>query len=253
MKQLKLLIFGSFFLLGLNIYAQQGNVAGGGEATGSGGTLSYSIGQTDYMAYSSAGGSINAGLQQTWVGAYVVPPINQVQNIILGMDDADCFDATETVVLAGDETFFMVEDGGSAEIIAGENILFMEGSSVESGGYLHAWITLDDNYCSMYTNMLTITEEDAPDDNTAIQVQDNNCCKVYPNPTSDKFTLTLSNFGEYNNLFLEIYSMQGYLIIRNEWPLQDKYNLSLAGAQSGLYLVRIMAGGETCTCKLLKE
>jgi hypothetical protein len=253
MKQLRISIFGFLFLLVFNIFAQQGNVAGGGEAYGSGGTLSYSIGQTDYLAYSSAAGNISLGMQQTWLDNYVIPPINQVQNIILGMDDTDCFDATETVVLAGNDTYFIVGNGGYAEIIAGVNILFMEGSSVEPGGTLHAWITQDDNYCGMYTSMMAAKDEEAPDKITAIHPKGDACCRVYPNPTTGKFTLSLSGFGERNNIIIEIYSMQGYLINRIEWPLQNKYNLSLAGVQPGLYLMRIMAGNETCISKVLKE
>ena len=45
--------------------AQTGTVSAGGDASGSGGSLSYSIGQVAYSAYSS-GGLIIEGLQQTY-------------------------------------------------------------------------------------------------------------------------------------------------------------------------------------------
>lgn len=46
------------------LYAQRGNVAAGGESNGSGGKISYSIGQVDYISSSGTGGSSNQGLQQ---------------------------------------------------------------------------------------------------------------------------------------------------------------------------------------------
>ena len=51
--------------LGLSsLYAQKGPVAAGGDATGSGGSVSYSIGQIDYISATGSSGNINQGLQQ---------------------------------------------------------------------------------------------------------------------------------------------------------------------------------------------
>lgn len=44
--------------------AQNGTVAAGGDASGAGGTVSYSIGQTDYITENGTGGTITQGLQQ---------------------------------------------------------------------------------------------------------------------------------------------------------------------------------------------
>lgn len=45
-------------------YAQSNTVASGGDASGSGGTLSYTIGQIDYNNQTSASGNTNQGVQQ---------------------------------------------------------------------------------------------------------------------------------------------------------------------------------------------
>ncbi len=49
-----------------NISAQSGPVASGGEATGSGGNMSYSIGQIDYITASGSGGIATEGIQQPY-------------------------------------------------------------------------------------------------------------------------------------------------------------------------------------------
>ena len=56
-----LLISFLYFLTG---NAQQSVNASGGNGTGSGGSISYSVGQIDYVAITSAGGTVCQGVQQ---------------------------------------------------------------------------------------------------------------------------------------------------------------------------------------------
>ena len=51
---------------GLTIQAQNAIPASGGNATGSGGTVSYSIGQVTYQTFEGADGSIAQGVQQPY-------------------------------------------------------------------------------------------------------------------------------------------------------------------------------------------
>lgn len=51
-------------LLSSIAFGQQNTVASGGEASGSGGSVSYSVGQIDYISASGANGNINQGVQQ---------------------------------------------------------------------------------------------------------------------------------------------------------------------------------------------
>jgi hypothetical protein len=69
MKKIKqyLLVFILLFAAG-QLLAQQGNVAAGGDASGSGGSMSYSIGQNDFLYFDSGNGNLSFGLQQTWLG-----------------------------------------------------------------------------------------------------------------------------------------------------------------------------------------
>lgn len=61
MRKIFHLIFYFSFLFG---YSQKDNVASGGEALGSGGTVSYSIGQVTYETNSGSDGNLNQGVQQ---------------------------------------------------------------------------------------------------------------------------------------------------------------------------------------------
>lgn len=96
-----LLTFTFFSLLAtLELSAQENTVASGGKATGSGGTVSYSLGQVVYSTNIGTNGSVSQGLQQpyavsTTVGinetsiqlnAYPNPTTN---NLTLTTDDSE--------------------------------------------------------------------------------------------------------------------------------------------------------------------
>lgn len=66
MKHKKTITSIAFFLLGLGvIIAQETNPVSGGKATGSGGAVSYTVGQLVYTNPTTASGSLNQGIQQS--------------------------------------------------------------------------------------------------------------------------------------------------------------------------------------------
>lgn len=65
MKHKKTIASIAFSLLGiLGLHAQESPTATGGEATGTGGTVSYSVGQIVYTSSAGTNGSISQGVQQ---------------------------------------------------------------------------------------------------------------------------------------------------------------------------------------------
>jgi hypothetical protein len=65
MTNIKKLLPGAFLFFGTaTLSAQQGTVPAGGDASGAGGSASYSIGQVDYITENGTGGTITQGLQQ---------------------------------------------------------------------------------------------------------------------------------------------------------------------------------------------
>ncbi len=51
---------------GTNLYAQQGTVSSGGESSGTGGKVNFTIGQIDYQTETGTNGTITQGLQQPY-------------------------------------------------------------------------------------------------------------------------------------------------------------------------------------------
>ena len=50
----------------IGLIAQSQTTTSGGEASGSGGTMSYTVGQTAYQTYEGSGGTVTEGLQQAY-------------------------------------------------------------------------------------------------------------------------------------------------------------------------------------------
>lgn len=70
MKKIEALALSTFFLLlsfTHHITAQSGTISAGNIATGSGGSVDYTIGQVIYMHATGSTGSVNHGLQQPFV------------------------------------------------------------------------------------------------------------------------------------------------------------------------------------------
>jgi len=87
MKFLNIVHIISFFLLnglGSGLFSQENTVITGGEALGSGGNISYSIGQAVYTTSSGGNLTISQGVQQPYE-IYNVTEIGEVVGIILQM------------------------------------------------------------------------------------------------------------------------------------------------------------------------
>lgn len=67
MKHKKTITSVAFLLIGLGgLHAQESPTASGGDATGSGGTVAYSVGQAVYTSNTSTSGTVSQGVQQSY-------------------------------------------------------------------------------------------------------------------------------------------------------------------------------------------
>jgi hypothetical protein len=249
MKQIKhLMIICLVVFQASTLVAQQGNVAAGGDAAGTGGSMSYSVGQTDYLIYSSPQGSLSLGLQQIYDAGD--PSVLEVPSTVISNGELLCFSA-ETVIIAGSGKHFIVEAYGHADIIAGYNILLKPGTKVELLGSLHARISED--WCPPPESLLASFFEPISDNPIFDPKPGSSFFNVYPNPTTGLFTLELNEFDEASAIVIEISSMVGERIIRQKFPAAAQYQVDLSRYQPGIYLVRVIQGNEAGVLKVMKQ
>jgi len=264
MKQTKLILT-LFLVMGFGIIAsiaQQGLVSAGGEATGSGGTMSFSTGQTDFMHFSSETGSIQFGLQQVFFFIEDEIPIDRFltsEDIFSGEDQ--CFDAYETIILAGGDDTFIVDYGTGVDLIAGQSILMLPGTQVEYGGYMQARISTDGLFCDVEEPIVASLEVYETDHTThqeplatkELDDPDKPFFRVYPNPTTGDFTVELMDGFANAPYTIEVYGMRGEVIIRNEQLTGWQHHMTLQEHQSGLYMIRVQRGEEMGVERIIKH
>jgi hypothetical protein len=161
-----------------------------------------------------------------------------------------CYDATQTLLVAGNGTSFTIQNGGVVTMIAGQNIRYLPGTTVLPGGRMHGYITSTNQYCGQKSPAIpsTIAGEDEP------FVQETNpVFSLYPNPTSGNFTIEQKSASLFGKVMVEIYNMCGERIMEKEITGEMKHEFSMPDLLHGLYFVKIMVNDTYIkTFKLVK-
>jgi len=76
-----------------------------------------------------------------------IPSTLSVLDQVVTSGQTPCYNALETITVAGGVDTFQVLAGGSATFIAGLKIRYLPGTKVFSGGYLRGYITTNGQYC----------------------------------------------------------------------------------------------------------
>ncbi|HNY03071.1 MAG TPA: GEVED domain-containing protein [Bacteroidales bacterium] len=177
----------------------------------------------------------------------VIPAVNlNLNNITIPTGNSHCFEALQTITLAGDGTTVIVEDGASAAFIAGQNILMKEGTHFQNGSSVNAYIDITGQFCPTLLKSATATVTDVTLPKEA------QFFRVYPNPTPGQFTLELNDADNEGNIRVEVFNLMGDGVIRTDLPLKKQYTFDLAGRESGLYLIKVMKDRKVGFVKLIK-
>ncbi|MCX6303702.1 MAG: T9SS type A sorting domain-containing protein [Bacteroidetes bacterium] len=182
--------------------------------------------------------------------AVTTGPANiSVTGIIIAGGQTRCYNASGTIVVAGNGNSFVVQNGGHATFIAGQTISFLPGTTVEPGGYLLGTITATGQYCgALAPVMMAVTGTEEPvTDLKSQQV------RVYPNPTAGAITIEVMQDHACKELQVDIYDMMGSRIISGQITGEKKHQFMLGEVPAGIYLVRIVNGGMAKTVKIIKK
>ena len=181
-------------------------------------------------------------------------PVNrQLSNIIVPNSTSNCYNATQTITVAGAGTTFTVQNGGSATLIAGSKILILPGTAMQSGGYFHGYIAPGGPFCATpaYMPVTYVTSTENNPEITVLFIED--LFKVYPNPTTGTFTLELKGVEEKEKIRVEIYSMTGEIVLSAEVSGVLKHELSLSGTPAGMYLIKVVSDKTAGISRIIRQ
>jgi hypothetical protein len=175
-----------------------------------------------------------------------------LRNITIPASHNNCYNAINTITVAGDGSAFVVESGGNAQMVAGQNIIFLPGTKVLSGGIMHAYISPTGASCCGPKGPVQADLEQGivrlPDAN-----QNSSFFRVYPNPTAGTFTLELTGEAESAMISVEIYGILGNQMLKTDIPWEKLHTFDLSGSQPGIYFIRVLHGKEMGMAKIIRQ
>jgi hypothetical protein len=182
--------------------------------------------------------------------SHCAPSLLNVQNVIIPNGGSNCFNALQTITVAGDGSIFSIEDGGSATMIAGQNIIYLPTSTVGSGGYMHGCIAIDGVYCGSHPAAMVAVLAGNDEIQTTLE---NSQFRLWPNPTTGNFTLELTPSEEHLSMQVDIYDNLGGKILTKELYGKSKFELSLSDRPVGIYFIRVVSRSGVKTAKIIKQ
>jgi hypothetical protein len=185
---------------------------------------------------------------------YCTPASKILQNITISAGQVTCFGASQTITLAGSGTTFTVQNGGSVNLVAGQNIQFLPGVAVLTGGYLYGRLSTNGQYCG--TSKSTPGEtfiNPATDTLPSMKQTAITWFRVFPNPTTGEVHIQLEDLGDPGMAVRVVaYNMVGKMVGKFESTGQSMFTISLGNCPVGLYQLHLKIGNRTGTVKLVK-
>jgi hypothetical protein len=171
-----------------------------------------------------------------------------------------CYNATQTITVAGSGNTFLVKNGGSATMIAGSKILYKAGTTVLNGGYMLGKITTNGTYCGAKSLEIVTAgpgeeqRNENPDSTvTRPDLEGPAGFRLYPNPTTGSFTLEFTGQDLPENLSAYICDLRGSKVLDINLNGQRKQVISLENQPKGMYFIRILSEKHSETSKILKQ
>jgi hypothetical protein len=183
----------------------------------------------------------------------IVTPLIPASIIVtdtIGNGEAACFNATQTITIGGAAGPFLIQNGGSAEMIAGETIHYLPGTVVELGGYMHGYIAPGGPWCGAKSTSVVSTVETG-DTKWPVMTEQTTRFTLYPNPTDGRFTIEQKDEATYQTVTIDVYSMQGNIVLTTQRSGERSIQCTLEGKPAGLYQVRVNADGKISVFKMI--
>ena len=182
-----------------------------------------------------------------------------LSNDIISSGEDECFQAANTITVAGSGTTYIIQDDGELTLVAGNKILLKPGFHAQPGSYFHAYI--GDEGCEEPLKPANIfsAEQDQLEETIIEQAlgidetTSTEYLKVYPNPTTGEVTIEINSqdSDELNTIW--VYDFHGRLIQQQKMIGSGKKELDLSAHPHGMYLIRAIHGDKSETVKVVKQ
>ena len=178
-----------------------------------------------------------------------MPAVLNLQNITVLNNQEPCYDATQSIIVAGNGTTFNVNSGAKVIMIAGQKIRYLPGVRVFSGGKMHGYITTNGEYCN---NKSALSSENTEGSGSTPAENVNSGIRLYPNPSNGNFFLENLQADPGNAMRVDIYNVFGEKVHSENLAGERKHEFIFSDMPGGLYFVKISSTTLSETIKLIK-
>jgi hypothetical protein len=182
-----------------------------------------------------------------------VPAAISLLNFTVANGSQVCYNATQEIIVSSDMSTYVVQAGGSATMIAGQRIVFLQGTTVEPGGYLHGYIAPGGPWCGPGISKAAAAGGDDGQNPAPWHAGEKSFFSVFPNPTRGTFSLRLTGEETSTPFSIEVYGMHGDRVLSANLNGTGLYEFSLSGKPDGVYFIRIVSPDKAGTGKIIKH
>ncbi len=181
-----------------------------------------------------------------------IPATVSLQGISVASGESNCYNAFETIYIAGSGTTFTVQNGGSATMIAGQNIIYYPGTTVEPGGYMHGFIAPNGPWCSQPNPVVNNNEKSGDVEAVVPEITAGQVVRVYPNPTPGNFALEMAGSSDATMQSVEIYSVSGMKVAEVKLNGERRHEFPGTELRQGVYFLHVTTTLGKTTVKLIR-
>lgn len=182
-----------------------------------------------------------------------VPATLAIQNTTIQSGDDACYDALQTITVAGGGSYFTLQSGGITNFIAGQKITFRPGAKALSGSYLHARIAPNGPWCNNVKSSITDTgNENIPE----FQSTGNDSefkALAFPNPVSSLLTVVWTASESGNETVLEIVNLLGTKLFSTRVLDRNSAEIDMDSYPPGICFLKVQRENQTVILKIIRH
>jgi len=167
-----------------------------------------------------------------------------------------CFNAFQTITIAGEGHPVIIENGANADFIAGTSIRFLPDFIAKEGSYVHSSITADSSFCE--GSILKSIVKAIPEKNELKLLKMENKqalnksekqVNIFPNPNTGCFKIELINFDKFSSV--DIFNMAGKWVYKSNLEPFSNKEITLSLKNKGIYFVKVVSEKNLFVRKIL--
>nr|HPR32453.1 choice-of-anchor J domain-containing protein [Prolixibacteraceae bacterium] len=199
--------------------------------------------------------NIRFGLEST----AAVPDNYDFATTTLTNGQTECYNALNTITVAGGGTAVVFQSGSSATLIAGYSIQFLPGFHAQSGSYMSAYITTTGSFCDALPEVMMPEEYTSPETTKSKELKEEDTDEtilgakptivMYPNPTSGEVNFRFSNME--GPVSITVFSSTGTRIYEVKEVRESTEILNLSHLRKGICFVTVEGRDFRKTSKLV--